>query len=233
MFAEIERISEELIGVGNYLASRGFHAGLAGNISARLDGNYIVCTRHGANKETLARADFVVCDLTGQKISGGGNPTSELQMHLAAYRNRDDVRAVVHAHPVTATAFAATSTPLKDLALPEMVVLLGSIALVPYATPGTKELADNLSIFLKEHDAFLLENHGALTLGESPRQAAYRMELLEQNAKITLLAKQLGTLFVLSAEERAKLTAIRPLMRSWALRPTRRPLPSCKRCRDN
>lgn len=215
MFTEINRITEELIGVGNYLATRGFHAGLAGNISARLDGQHIICSRHGANKEALSQADFVVCDLTGEKISGDGNPTSELQMHLAAYRSRDDVRAVVHAHPVTATAFAATSTPLKDLTLPEMVVLLGPVALVPYATPGTKELGNNLSILLKEHDAFLLENHGALTVGESPRQAAYRMELLEQNAKITLLSKQLGTLFVLNVEDKAKLTGIRSSMRSW------------------
>ena len=215
MFTEIDRTTEELIGIGNYLATRGFHAGLAGNISARLDGNHIICTRHGADKEALSQADFVVCDLAGQKISGDGNPTSELQMHLAAYRSRDDIGAVVHAHPVTATAFAATSTSLKDLALPEMVVLLGPVASVPYATPGSKELGNNLSMFLKEHDAFLLENHGALTVGESPRQAAYRMELLEQNAKITLLSKQLGTLFVLNVEEKMKLTGIRFSMRGW------------------
>jgi len=215
MFPEIDRLTEELIGVGNYLATRGFHAGLAGNISARLDRQHIICTRHGANKEALTQGNFVVCDLAGQKISGDGDPTSELQMHLAAYRSRDDVRAVVHAHPVAATAFAATSTPLKDLSLPEMIVLLGPIALVPYATPGTKDLGNNLSRFLKEHDAFLLENHWALTVGESPRQAAYRMELLEQNAKITLLSKQLGALYVLNVEDKAQLDEIRSSMRSW------------------
>lgn len=137
MFTEIHRLAEELIGVGNYLATRGFHAGRAGISVPGWTDNTLFCSRHGANKEALSQADFVVCDLTGQKISGGGNPTSELQMHLAAYRSRDDVQAVVHAHP-------ATSTPLKDLTLPEMVE--GSVALVPYATPGTKELGDNLSM---------------------------------------------------------------------------------------
>lgn len=215
MFAALDRVTEKLIGIGNYLATRGFHAGLAGNISARLDERHIICTRHGANKEALSQADFVVCDLMGQRISGNGNPTSEIQMHLAVYRGRDDVQAVVHAHPQTATAFAATSTPLKDLMLPEMVVRLGPVALVPYATPGTEALAGSLSMFLKEHDAFLLENHGALTVGESPRQAAYRMELLEQYAKITLLSKQLGRAFVLNADEQATLKEIRSAARGW------------------
>jgi L-fuculose-phosphate aldolase len=211
----IDTLTEELIGVGNYLATRGFHGALAGNISARLDGQLFICTRHGADKEALSQEDFVVCNFNGQKVSGKGSPTSEVKMHLAAYRCRKDIRAVVHAHPVTATAFAATSTPLRNLVLPEMIVLLGPVALVPYATPGTKELGRNLSAFLKEHDAFLLESHGALTLGESPRQAAYRMELLEQYAKITLLAKQLGPLHVLSLEDKAELSRLRSLLGSW------------------
>jgi L-fuculose-phosphate aldolase len=130
-------------------------------------------------------------------------------MHLVCYRERSDVGAVIHAHPPTATAFAAASTALVELALPEMVVLLGPVALVPYATPGTTNLADQLRSYLANHDAFLLENHGALSVGRDLWDAAQKMELIEQNARITLALRQIGQPFQLSEEQRSELMSIR------------------------
>jgi L-fuculose-phosphate aldolase len=128
---------------------------------------------------------------------------------------RPEVSSVIHAHPLVATSFAAASVPLDQLQLPEMLVLLGPVALVPYATPGSDALARQLAGFLPGHDAFLLENHGALTVGRSARQAALRMELLEQNARISLILRQLGKPFGLAPEDLETLLGFRPRMAMW------------------
>lgn len=169
----------------------------------------MICTRHGADKGALTFDDLVLCDLDGNPVEGRGRPTSEINMHRIAYRIRPEVQAVVHAHPPAATGFAAASLLLDQLMLPEMVVLLGPVALVPYATPGTDALAQQLALSLPQHDAFLLENHGALTVGATLRQAALRMELLEHNAWITLVVRLLGKPFSLKPHEHEALLEIR------------------------
>jgi L-fuculose-phosphate aldolase len=203
---------QDIIKFGSYLATRHYHAALSGNISMRISEDCILCTRHGADKGALSIDDIVVCSMDGKKVGGSGNPTSEFAMHRMAYRERPDIRAVIHAHPPAATAFAAASVPLDSLMLPEMVVLLGAVALVPYATPGTEELAERLKLYLESHDALLLENHGALTVGGDLRQAALRMELLEHNAQITLNVRQIGRPFVLAPAELDSLMSIRTKM---------------------
>jgi L-fuculose-phosphate aldolase len=209
--ASAERIAaeKEIIKVGRYLSDRHYHAALSGNISFRISEDFVLCTRHGADKGDLSPDDIVVCSMDGKKVEGNGDPTSEYAMHRMAYCERPDVRAVIHAHPPAATAFAAASVPLDSLMLPEMVVLLGPVALVPYATPGTEELAQQLKLYLGNHDALLLENHGGLTVGSDLRQAALRMELLEHNAQITLNVRQIGKPFVLASREMDSLMAIR------------------------
>lgn len=209
---ELTAAENEIRKIGNYLASRQYHAALAGNISFRISEDCVLCTRHGADKGALNAEDIVMCAMDGSKIGGNGSPTSEFSMHRMAYRERPDVRAVIHAHPPTATAFAAASVPLDALMLPEMVVLLGPVALVPYATPGTEELAEKLRVYLGDHDGFLLENHGALTVGGDLREAALRMELIEHNARITMNVRQIGKPFVLAPDEMESLMAIRKRM---------------------
>lgn len=209
---EIAAAKSEIIRAGSYLSSRNYHAALAGNISFRFSEDSILCTRHGAEKGALEPEDIVLCGMDGSKIGGNGDPTSEFSMHRMAYRVRPDIRAVIHAHPPIATAFAAASVPLDALMLPEMIVLLGPVALVPYATPGTEQLAEKLRQYLPGHDAFLLENHGALALGSDLRDAALRMELIEHNAQITMHVRQIGKPFVLDAEEMESLMAIRKKM---------------------
>jgi L-fuculose-phosphate aldolase len=208
--SEEQRSAEsDIIKFGCYLANRHYHAALSGNISVRISEDRVLCTRHGADKGDLGIDDIVVCSMDGKKVGGNGDPTSEIAMHWMAYRERPDIRAVIHAHPPAATAFAAASVPLDSLMLPEMVVMLGSVALVPYATPGTEELAEQLKLYLENHDVLLLENHGALTVGSDLQQAALRMELLEHNAQITLNVRQIGKPFVLASSELDALMAIR------------------------
>jgi L-fuculose-phosphate aldolase len=200
---------QEIIKIGSYLSARHYHAALAGNISLRISEDCVLCTRHGADKGALSAEDIVLCAMDGKKIGGKGEPTSEFSMHRMAYRERPDIRAVIHAHPPHATAFAAASVPLDALMLPEMLVLLGPVALVPYATPGTEQLAEQLKLYLGNHDGFLLENHGALTVGSDLREAALRMELVEHNAQITMFVRQIGKPFVLASREMESLMAIR------------------------
>jgi L-fuculose-phosphate aldolase len=130
-------------------------------------------------------------------------------MHLRIYRERPDVAAVVHAHPPIATAFAVAGESLDTPVLPELIVSLGPIALVPYATPGTESLADACQPFLAGHNALLLANHGATTLGPSLAVAYNRMESLEHSARILLAARLLGQVRTLTDEQVRDLVAAR------------------------
>ena len=122
-------------------------------------------------------------------------------MHLEVYKNRPDVRAVVHAHPPTATGFAVAGIPLDRAVLAEVVTTLGSIPIAEYGTPSTPELPAAVRKYIKAHDGLLLANHGALTIGPDVYAAYYKMETIEHFAKISLVTRQLGRENLLSREE--------------------------------
>ena len=126
-------------------------------------------------------------------------------MHLRIYRRRPDVQAIVHAHPPTATGFAVAGEAFMACILPEVIFQVGWVPLVPYATPGTEELADRFEPFLEAHDAFLMANHGATTVGPSLSVAHQRMESLEHAARIVLTARLLGRVNTLGAGDVARL----------------------------
>jgi len=131
-------------------------------------------------------------------------------MHLLFYRMRPDVMAICHGHPPTATGFAVAGRALNHALLPEVVVGLGQIPLVQYATPGTQELSEAIEPFVPHYDALLLANHGAVTCGPDLLTAFFRMETIEHSAKITLAAEMAGEPALLSSREVAKLMAARP-----------------------
>ena len=141
-------------------------------------------------------------DRTGRRRRGRRNPTSELDLHLRILRRRADVGAVVHAHPPTATAFAVAGEELASFALPELIFLVGPVPLVPFGMPGTPELGDRIEPFLEGHDALLLANHGAVTLGRTLDEAWIRMETLEHAARILLGARLLGRVTELEPRRR-------------------------------
>ena len=145
----------------------------------------------------------------GTKVGGRHEPSSELAMHLAIYRAREDVNAVVHAHPPVATAFAVAGIGLPGDVLPELAVQMGEVPVVPYATPGTDAMPDAIAPFLPNYDAFLLANHGATTVGCTLAEAHQRMESLEHSANILLTARLLGRVNALGIEEARVLEAAR------------------------
>jgi L-fuculose-phosphate aldolase len=187
-----ERALRELMcDVGRQLWSRGLVGATEGNLSARLAGDRILCTPSGQSKGHLKPQDLVVIDRLGAPIDKG-SPSSEIKMHVRIYAKRPDCRAVVHAHPPIATAFALAGESIPDNVLPESMVVLGSVANVPFCMPGTDEVPNTLEPFLANHKTFLLSNHGAVTLGKDLLDAYHRMERLERIAQMLMHAKTLG-----------------------------------------
>jgi L-fuculose-phosphate aldolase len=180
-----------------------------GNLSARLGGGRILTTPTCMNKGMLEPEDLVVVDLEGRHLEGARKMSSEVLMHLLFYRMRPDVNAVCHAHPVTATGFATAGRALDQALLPEVVIGLGKVPLVRYATPGTPDLSAAIEPYVQHYDALLLANHGAVTCGPDLLTAFYRMETVEHTAKITLAAENAGTPRLFSSREVAKLMAAR------------------------
>lgn len=179
-----------------------------GNLSVRLTNGNILTTPAYMNKGMLTPEDLVITDPEGRQLQGTHKASTELGMHLLFYKLRRDVNAICHGHPVTATGFAAAGRGLDLPLLPEIIVELGQIPLVPYATPGTEALSTALEPFVPRYDAMLLANHGAVTCGPDLRTAFFRMETIEHSAKITLAAELAGTPAPLSPSEVVKLTAL-------------------------
>ena len=192
----------EIVRVCGRLYERGLIAGGEGNVSARLEGGSILVTPAGASKIDVREDDLVVVDRQGKRVAGSARPSSELGVHLRIYQRRQDVGAVVHAHPPFATAFAVAGEDLMAPVLPEILVQIGGVPLVPYATPGSPALADAIEPFLQLHDAFLMANHGATSYGSTLSIALQRMESLEHAARILLSARALGHVSTLTESER-------------------------------
>jgi L-fuculose-phosphate aldolase len=171
-----------------------------GNVSCRLGQDRFLVTPSGTNKAYLRPADLVVVSASGERVRGRGRPSTELRMHLAAYRMRPEVKAIVHAHPITAVALTVAGVPPPNDLVPEASVTLGEVAVAPFATPGTDELPRALAPLLARHDVLLLERHGALALGRTLHEALDRMETLERVARIAFLARLLGRCEPLGAE---------------------------------
>jgi L-fuculose-phosphate aldolase len=199
----------DICAVGKWMYDRGFIVACEGNLSVRLDEERILTTPTCMNKGMLKPQDLVVTDLQGRQLAGERKSSSELAMHLLFYRMRPDVKAICHAHPSTATGFAAAGRALDQALLPEVIIGLGKIPLVRYATPGTAELSDALEPLVPHYDALLLANHGAVTCGPDLLNAFFRMETIEHFAKIVLAAELAGEPVLLSGREVAKLMAAR------------------------
>jgi len=174
------------------LAAGGLIAGRDGNLSVRLGPDRVLVTPSGLIKSLLTAGDMVEVGLSGRKRRGRRNPTSELDLHLRILTRRPDVWAVVHAHPPAVTGFAVAGEEIPANLLPELIFLVGRVPIVPYGTPGTPELGDRVEPYVAEHDALLLANHGAVTMGKTLDQAWIRMESLEHAARIVVAALTVG-----------------------------------------
>lgn len=195
-----DALRAEIIEVGRRLHEKGLITATEGNISVRLETGQLV-TAGGVSKGFLTPEQVVETRFDGRQLEGTCAASSEVAMHAAIYRRRPDVNAVVHAHPPVATAFAVAHMPLDQPILAEAVLVLGPVPLVRYAPPSTAELAEAVAEGLGAAAAALLANHGAVTVGETLARAHARMETLEHVARVTLLARLLGRISPLSADD--------------------------------
>jgi L-fuculose-phosphate aldolase len=194
---------------GSMLHQRGYVAATDGNLSVRLDKRRILATPTSMSKGRLRPSDMVIVDLEGRPLSGRRQVSSEIAMHLLIYKLRPDIRGIVHAHPVTATGFAAAGIALTQPLVCEVVIGLGSIPLAKYGTPGTPELSDALEPLVSQYDAILMSNHGVVTYADTLHHAYMKMETVEHFAQIALVTHMLGRQQPLGQEELEKLIVAR------------------------
>lgn len=204
-------IREQICDVCHKMWQLGWVAANDGNVTVKLEDGTFLATPTGISKSFITPEKLVHIDRNGEVLDGpeGAKPSSEIKMHLRCYEEREDVFAVVHAHPPTATGFAVAHIDLDRYTMIETVIAIGSIPITPYGTPSTYEVPESIAPYLQEHDVVLLENHGALAVGSDLITAYYRMETLELYAKISLTAHLLGGEKEISRENVDRLISMR------------------------
>lgn len=195
----------DIVEVCRRMYDRGFIAATDGNVSVRISPTRILVTPTGINKGYIKPDDLLTVDLQGRKTSGTRRATSEMPLHLTTYRLREDVNAVVHGHPVHATALSLAGVSLARCILPELVLSLGEIPTTAYATPTTEEGPEVVSDLIRDYDAMILDRHGSLTVGGDLFEAYDRLERLEHSAQVTLLARSMGEVKQLTPDQVSRL----------------------------
>ncbi|MBQ9083035.1 MAG: class II aldolase/adducin family protein [Clostridia bacterium] len=233
----VYEIKKEICDIGSRIYQKGFVAANDGNISVKVGPNEFYCTPTGVSKGYMTPDMIIKIDANGNKIEGKLNPSSEIKMHMRVYQERPDVNSVVHAHPPIATAFAVCNKPLDLHILPEAILTVGTVPICDYGTPSTMEIPDSLMPYIQKHDAFLLKNHGALTVGNTLTKAFFVMDEVEYFAKISMLAAQIGGIEEIPCSELVKLMDLRKKMQIPGMHPgcqkcDFRNTPKCM-CKDN
>ena len=196
----LEREREAVAAAARRLAADGLVAGTSGNVSAR-SGEHVAVSPTGAVLAELEPERVTVVDLEGNVVDGGLAPTSEVDLHLGAYR-RYESGAVVHTHAPMATAVACVLEDELPCVHYEMLALGGPVRIAPYRTFGTPELAAAALDALEGRTAALLANHGTIAVGADLAAALRATELLEWLATVYWRASAIGTPRVLDAEAR-------------------------------
>lgn len=204
-----EELRQDLTYIAHKLYNKGLVAGANGNISIRMDTDVILTSPFGTSLGALEPEQVLQTDLSGEVTAGQGQISVEYPLHLEAYRRRADIRAVIHAHPPVATGMAAAGLDMTEPLLTEVILGFGRIPLAPYAAPGTDAFVQAITDLLADHNALLLANHGALTLGQTVHDACYKMEVLELVAQSTLAARLFGGAKLLSDAQTRELLDLR------------------------
>ena len=216
------QVRREIVAIGRQLYQRGLVVGTDGNLSARVHHDAILVTPTGSCLGELRAEELIAIPTELPPLTGRTTlrPTTELPMHLAAYEERPEIGAVIHAHPPLATALTLAGLSLAEAVLPEIVLHLGAVPTAPYATPASEEGARAIRELIRRHDAILLARHGALSVGLDLRDAFHKLERVEHAARVLLAAQTVGPLSALALEEIERLAAMRARSKSASDTPT-------------
>src|SRR6476659_4606760 len=202
-------LKEQMCEIGRRIWHKGFCAGNEGNHSYRIGENRFLCTPTGISKGFLKPDDICTVDMEGKQVAGKRKRTSEILLHLAIYKARPDVRAVIHSHPPHATAFACAGVELPTCVHPEAEVFLGTAKTAKYVTPGDTRLGESILPYVKDSNTVLLQSHGVVCFHPDLEQAYYQLEIVDAYARILLLAKQVGSIRPLDANEMKELLELK------------------------
>ena len=202
-------IRREICLFGKRVYEKGFVTATDGNISMRMMANRLMITPSASCLGDLNVNDLAYVDLTGQILQSNCKPSSELPMHLEIYRNRPDVNAIIHTHPVNSTSFTIAGESFSQPVLPELILGIGDVPIAKYATPSTNESAVVISELIKNHDVIILDHHGVVTVGKTLLDAFFKLERLEHAASTLLAAKQLGNINPLDPSDIEKLEKVK------------------------
>ncbi|MCA9189320.1 MAG: class II aldolase/adducin family protein [Pirellulaceae bacterium] len=213
------RIKQDICEIGRRIYNKGFAAANDGNITVRISENEVLCTPTMHSKGFLKPEDIATVDMTGKQIAGNKKRSSEALLHIEIYKQRPEVKSVVHCHPPHATAFAVAREPIPQCILPEVEVFLGDVPITKYETPGGQAFADTILPFVNKTNVILLANHGTVSYGENVERAYWWTEILDAYCRILLLAKQLGRINYLTEDKERELL---DLKQKWGFDDARR-----------
>ncbi len=203
------KIKQDICEIGRRIYNKGFAAANDGNISVRIADDQVLCTPTGHSKGFLKTEDICTIDMTGKQTAGVKKRSSEALLHLEIYKNRQDVKSVVHCHPPHATAFAVAREPIPQCVLPEVEVFLGDVPITPYETPGGQAFADTIIPFVKKTNIILLANHGTVSFGEDVEKAYWWTEILDAYCRILMLSRSLGNVSRFSEGQERELLSLK------------------------
>ena len=201
----VHKIKQDICDIGKRIYARGFAAANDGNITVRIGENEVLCTPTMHCKGFLKPDDIATVDMQGNQIAGRKKRSSEALLHLEIYKQRSDLKSVVHCHPPHATAFAVAREPIPQCILPEVEVFLGDVPITRYETPGGQAFADTIIPFVQKTNVIILANHGTVSYGENVERAYWWTEILDAYCRILILSKQLGRVQYLSEDKEREL----------------------------
>jgi L-fuculose-phosphate aldolase len=203
------QIKKDICEIGQRIYNKGFAAANDGNITVRISENEVLCTPTMHSKGFLKPDDISTIDMTGKQIAGRKKRSSEALLHLEIYKQRPDIKSVVHCHPPHATAFAIAREPIPQCVLPEVEVFLGDVPITRYETPGGQAFADTIIPFVDKCNVMILANHGTVSFGENVERAYWWTEILDAYCRMLLLSRSLGRVNYLNETESRELLALK------------------------
>lgn len=205
----VHRLKQDICEIGRRIYAKGFAAANDGNITVRVSDNEVLCTPTMHCKGFLKPEDIATVDMTGKQLAGAKKRSSEALLHLEIYKQRPDVKSVVHCHPPHACAFAIAHEPIPQCILPEVEVFLGDVPITKYETPGGQAFADTIIPFVQKTNVILLANHGTVSYGENVERAYWWTEILDAYCRMLILSKQLGRVTYFTEQKERELLELK------------------------